>query len=90
MLLRNIEHFRNIRIDKPAPLRVVIPRLKIIQPRLRIVVIPTVRAGVQLLERRVARHGHDLAVCVVHIGYLLRSRFVNDSEHVALRISPKV
>ena len=58
-----------IRIDKPAPPRVIIPALQIVQPRFRVVDIPAVAQGVLCAEGggQRAGGGQQIAPCVVGV-----------------------
>ena len=58
-----------IRIDKPTPPRVIVPALQIVQPRLRVVDIPTVAQGVLCAEGggQRAGGGQRVAPCVVGV-----------------------
>ena len=58
-----------IRIDKPAPPRVIIPTLQIVQPRFRVVDIPAVAQGVLFAEGggHRAGGGQQIAPCVVGV-----------------------
>ena len=56
-------------IDKPAPRRVIIPALQIVQPRFRVVDVPAVAEGVLFAEgaRQRAGGGQRVAPCVVGV-----------------------
>ena len=75
-----------VRIDKPAPPRVIIPALQIIQPSLRIVDIPAVAQGVLFAEgaRQRAGGGQRIAPCVVGVGHDARAAGIDKAGHVAL------
>ena len=82
-----------IRIEKPPPLRVIVPALQIVQPRVRIVVIPPIperikRADNPLLNRCRARLGGNRAVapCVIGIRAYLGSALRVDGDNVPLQI----
>ena len=82
-----------IRIQEPSPLRVIVPALQIVQPRVRIVVIPPIserieRADNLLLNRCRARLGGNRAVapCVIGIRAYLGSVFRVDGDDVPLQI----
>ena len=77
-----------IRIDKPAPRRVIIPALQIIQPRFRVVDIPAVAQGVLFAEGARHRAGgtQRVAPCVVGVGHDARAAGVDETGHVALRV----
>ena len=77
-----------VRIDKPAPPRVIIPALQIIQPSLRIVDIPAVAQGVLFAEgaRQRAGGGQRIAPCVVGVGHDARAAGIDKAGHVALRV----
>ena len=64
-----------IRIDKPAPLRVIVPALQIIQPRLGVVNITAVAKGIGCAEGRGhgAGGGQRIAPCVVGVGHDARA-----------------
>ena len=46
-----------IRIQEPSPLRVIVPALQIVQPRIGIVVVPPVPEGVQRADNLLLRRG---------------------------------
>ena len=75
-----------IRIDKPAPLRVTVPALQIVQPRLRVVDIPAVAQGVLCAEGARHRAGcaQRVAPCVVGVGHDARAAGDDEAGHVAL------
>ena len=82
-----------IRIQKPSPLWVIVPALQIVQPRVRIVVIPPIlerieRADNPLLNRCRARLGRNRAVapCVIGVRAYLGSVFRVDGDDVPLQI----
>ena len=82
-----------IRIQEPSPLRVIVPALQIVQPRVRIVVIPPIperieRADNPLLNRCRARLGGNRAVapCVIGIRAYLGSVFRVDGDNVPLQV----
>ena len=77
-----------IRIDKPAPPRVIIPALQIIQPRLGVVNITAVAKGIGCAEGRGhgAGGGQRIAPCVVGVGHDARAAGVDKAGHVALRV----
>ena len=82
-----------IRIQEPSPLRVIVPALQIVQPRVRIVVIPPIperieRADNPLLNRCRARLGGNRAVapCVIGIRAYLGSVFRVDGDDVPLQV----
>ena len=58
-----------IRIDKPAPPRVIVPALQIVQPRFRVVDIPAVAQRVLFAEGggQRASGGQRIAPCVVGV-----------------------
>ena len=87
------DHFSVIRIQKPSPLRVIVPALQIVQPGLGVVVIPPIperieRADNLLLNRCRARLGGNRAVapCVIGIGAYLGSVFRVDGDNVPLQV----
>lgn len=82
-----------IRIQEPSPLRVIVPALQIVQPRVRIVVIPPIperieRADNPLLTRCRARLGGNRAVapCVIGVRAYLGSVFRVDGDDVPLQV----
>ena len=82
-----------IRIQEPSPLRVIVPTLQIVQPRVRIVVIPPIperieRADNPLLNRCRTRLGGNRAVapCVIGIRAYLGSALRVDGDDVPLQI----
>ena len=82
-----------IRIQEPSPLRVIVPALQIVQPRVRIVVIPPIperieRADNPLLNRCRARLGGNRAVapCVIGVRAYLGSVFRVDGDDVPLQV----
>ena len=77
-----------VRIDKPAPPRVIIPALQIIQPSLRIVDIPAVAQRVLFAEGCCHRTGggQQIAPCVVGVGHDARAAGIDKAGHVALRV----
>ena len=86
-----------IRIQEPSPLRVIVPALQIVQPRVRIVVIPPIperieRADNPLLNRCRARLGGNRAVapCVIGVRAYLGSVFRVDGDDVPLQVLLKV
>ena len=82
-----------IRIQKPSPLWVIVPALQIVQPRVRIVVIPPIperieRADNPLLNRCRTRLGGNRAVapCVIGVRAYLGSVFRVDGDNVPLQV----
>ena len=82
-----------IRIEKPSPLWVIVPALQIVQPRVRIVVIPPIperieRADNPLLTRCRARLGGNRAVapCVIGVRAYLGSALRVDGDDVPLQV----
>ena len=82
-----------IRIQEPSPLGVIVPALQIVQPRVRIVVIPPIperieRADNPLLNRCRARLGGNRAVapCVIGVRAYLGSVFRVDGDDVPLQV----
>ena len=75
-----------IRIDKPAPPRIIIPALQIIQPRFRVVDIPAVAQGVLCAEGCCHRTGggQRIAPCIIGVGHDARAAGVDKAGHVAL------
>ena len=75
-----------IRIDKPTPRRVIIPALQIVQPRLRVVDVPTVAQGILCAEGGGQRAGGAqlIAPCVVGIAHNARAAGADKAGHVAL------
>ena len=87
------DHFSVIRIQKPSPLRVIVPALQIVQPGLGVVVIPPIPEGIKradnpLLNRCRTRLGGNRAVapCVIGIGAYLGSVFRVDGDDVPLQV----
>ena len=77
-----------IRIDKPAPRRIIISALQIVQPRFRVVDIPAVAQGVLFAEGggQRAGGGQQIAPCVVGVGHDARAAGADEAGHVALRV----
>ena len=77
-----------IRIDKPAPRRVIVPALQIIQPSFRVVDIPAVAQRVGRTKRRCHCTGcaQRIAPCVVAVGHNARAAGADETGHVALRV----
>ena len=77
-----------IRIDKPAPPRVTVPALQIIQPRFRVVDVPAVAQRVLCAEGggHRAGGGQRIAPCVVGVGHDARAAGADKAGHVALRV----
>ena len=82
-----------IRIQKPSPLRVIVPALQIVQPGVGVVVIPPIperikRADNPLLNRCRARLGGNRAVapCVIGVRAYLGSVFRVDGDDVPLQV----
>ena len=82
-----------IRIQEPSPLRVIVPALQIVQPCVRIVVIPPIPEGIKradnpLLNRCRARLGGNRAVapCVIGVRAYLGSVFRVDGDDVPLQV----
>ena len=75
-----------IRIDKPAPPRVIIPALQIVQPRFRVVDVSAVAQGVLFAEGggHRAGGGQRIAPCVVGVGHDTRAAGGDEAGHVAL------
>ena len=75
-----------IRIDKPAPPRVIVPALQIVQPRFRVVDVPAVAQGVLFAEGGCQRAGcgQRVAPCVVGVGHDARAAGIDKAGHVAL------
>ena len=75
-------------IYKPPPHGVIVPTAEVVQPRLRIVDIPTVAEGVQLAQSvgHGAGGGQRIAPGVVGVRYHLRTAAVDQPGHVALRV----
>ena len=71
-----------IRIDKPAPPRVIVPALQIVQPRLRVIDVPAVAQGVPCAEGG----GQQIAPCVVGVAHNARAAGGDETGHVALRV----
>ena len=77
-----------VRIDKPAPPRVIIPALQIVQPRFRVVDVSAVAQRVLLTEGCCHRAGggQQIAPCVVGVGHDARAAGADKAGHVALRV----
>ena len=77
-----------VRIDKPAPLRVIVPALQIVQPCLRVVDVSAVAQGVLFAEGCCHRAGcgQRVAPCVVGVGHDARAAGADKAGHVALRV----
>ena len=77
-----------IRIDKPAPPRVIVPALQVLQPRFRVVDISAVAQGVLFAEGCCHRTGcaQQIAPCVVGVGHDARAAGIDEAGHVALRV----
>ena len=77
-----------IRIDKPAPRRIIIPALQIVQPRFRVVDVPAVAQRVLCAEgaRQRACGAQRVAPCVVAVGHNARAAGADKAGHVALRV----
>ena len=75
-----------IRIDKPAPTRIIVPALQIVQPRFRVIDIPAVAQGVLFAEGGGQRAGgtQRVAPCVVGVGHNARAAGIDEAGHVAL------
>ena len=75
-----------IRIDKPAPPRVIVPALQIVQPRFRVVDVPAVAQGVLFAEGGCQRAGcgQRVAPCVVGVGHDAHAAGADKTGHVAL------
>ena len=75
-----------IRIDKPAPPRVIIPALQIVQPRFRVVDVSAVAQRVLFAEGGCQRAGggQRIAPCVVGVGHDARAAGADETGHVAL------
>ena len=75
-----------IRIDKPAPLRVIIPALQIVQPSLRVVDVSAVAQRILFAEGCCHRTGggQRIAPCVVGISHDTRAAGGDETGHVAL------
>ena len=77
-----------VRIDKPAPPRVIIPALQVLQPRFRVVDISSVAQGVLCAEGCYHRTGggQRVAPCVVGVGHDAGAAGADKAGHVALRV----
>ena len=80
-------------IEEPSPLWVIVPVLQIVQPRVRIVVIPPIaerieRADNLLLNRCRARLGGNRAVapCIIGVRAYLGSALRVDGDNVPLQV----
>ena len=78
--------YRIIRIDKPAPLRVIVPALQIVQPRFRVVDVSAVAQGILFAEGggQRAGGGQRIAPCVVGVGHDARAAGADETGHIAL------
>ena len=84
-------------IEEPSPLWVIVPVLQIVQPRVRIVVIPPIaerieRADNLLLNRCRARLGGNRAVapCIIGVRAYLGSALRVDGDNVPLQVRLEV
>ena len=82
-----------IRIQEPSPLRHIVPALQIVQPRIIVVIIPTIPEGIKradnlLLNRCRARLGGNRAVAprIVCVRAYLGSVFRVDGDDVPLQV----
>ena len=77
-----------IRIDKPAPPRVIVPALQVIQPGFCIVDISAVAQRVLFAEGCGQRPGggQQIAPCVVGVAHDARAAGIDEAGHVALRV----
>ena len=75
-----------IRIDKPAPPRIIIPALQIVQPRFRVVDVSAVAQGVGRAKCRCHCTGgaQRVAPCVVGVGHDAGAAGADEASHVAL------
>ena len=75
-----------IHIDKPAPPRVIIPALQIVQPCFRVVDVPAVAQGVLFAEGggHCTGGAQQIAPCVVGVGHDARAAGIDKAGHVAL------
>ena len=77
-----------IRIDKPAPPRVIVPALQIVQPSFRVVNVSAVAQGVLCAEGggQRAGGGQRVAPCVVGVGHDARAAGVDHAGHITLGV----
>ena len=75
-------------IQEPAPLRVIVPTPKIVQPSLLIEDIPAIPKGIQRAQRagESASLADLLAPCIVQIGYHFCAGAVKEANDVALKV----
>ena len=73
-----------IRINKPTYLRVIVPRLQVIEPRLGIIIIPSVPERIH--TRHCSGCGNYIAPCVIFVCRNRCSACVVDCNNVSLKI----
>ena len=76
----------NVRINKPTPLRIIIPAAQIIQSGFYIIHLPPIPEGLNSAERTCHGSGgaQYLAPRVIGVLYHLSASAVNDSNDIAL------
>ena len=85
---RYAKNIGRIRIDEPAPSRIVVPAVEVIQPRFRVVDIAPIAEGVKCAESGGERPAcaPRLSPRVIGVGHYLCACAVHQSGHIALRI----
>ena len=74
----------SIRIDKPLYLWIIVSTLQIIQPRLAIVVVPTIPNRIQI--RNISAYGKNIAPSVIGIAAVALPPVGDDGHNIALEI----
>ena len=82
-------HGGGIRIDKPAPNRIIVPAGKVVQARLAVVDIPAIAQGIHSTQRggHSAAGGHGRAPGIVGVGHHLGAAGIDKTGNVALGVS---
>ena len=75
-------------VDKPPYLRIIIPTAEVVEPRLAIVVIPTIPNRVQICD--ISAYGKDIAPGVIGVTALGGPPAADDRNDVALEIQDVV
>ena len=85
---RRGQHCNIVSTNKPAPPRVIVPALQIVQPRFRVVDVSAVAQGVLFAEGGGQRAGgaQRIAPCVVGVGHDAGAAGADKAGHVALRV----
>ena len=80
--------YQIICINKPFPLRIIIPTPQIVKPGLLIIHIPTIAERIQRTNRRrqTAGFADRITPRIITIFYHLRTIRVNQRNHIALQI----